>query len=220
MTTSDRDFVPALGRTELTGSYDRVIAVMTRERRWRRQLVELASPAPGDVIVDVGCGTGSLALLLKEACPAARVIGVDPDKDVLAIARAKATAAGVEVEWSQAMGDELVAALPNGGINKIVSSLVLHQCPLSMKQAILAACFTALDRGGQVVIADYGQQRTLLMRMLFRQVQHLDGFENTQPNADGILPSLIAAAGFADVIEVRSVPTPTGSISLYSARKL
>jgi hypothetical protein len=59
----------------------------------------------------------------------------------------------------------------------------------------------------------------LLMRLLFRQVQALDGWERTGPNAKGILPRLIADAGFDRVEEVRVVPTPTGSISLYTGRK-
>lgn len=212
-----RDFVPALGRPELTNSYDRVIAVMTRERRWRTRLLALVAPQAGETIMDVGCGTGTFAILLKEACPAARVMGVDPDEAVLAIARAKAEAAGAQVEWLRAMGDELV--VPAASVDKAVSSLVLHQCPMEMKRAILAAMFTAVRPGGHVFIADYGAQRTLLMRLLFRQVQQLDGFENTQPNADGALPGLMAEAGFESVEEVRSLPTPTGSISLIRARK-
>lgn len=57
------------------------------------------------------------------------------------------------------------------------------------------------------------------MRLLFRQVQQLDGFENTQPNADGVLPALVEDAGFGDIGEVQVLPTPTGSISLLAATK-
>lgn len=215
----NRDFVPALGRSELTNSYDRVIAVMTRERRWRAQLLALVDPRSGETILDVGCGTGTFAVMLKAACPAARVIGVDPDDEVLGLARAKAAAAGAEVDWQRGMGDELSSLVPDGSADKAASSLVLHQCPMAMKRAILAATFAALKPGGRLFIADYGAQRTLLMRLLFRQVQQLDGFENTQPNADGVLPALIEAAGFVDVEEVRALPTPTGSISLLTAAK-
>jgi ubiquinone/menaquinone biosynthesis C-methylase UbiE len=219
MDTHTRDFVPALGRPELTNSYDRVIAVMTRERRWRAQLLALVDPKPGDTILDVGCGTGTFAIMLKTACPTALVVGVDPDETVLGLARDKAAAARAEVEWRSGMGDELSSLLPKGSADKAVSSLVLHQCPMDMKRAILGSIFDALKPGGHLFIADYGEQRTLLMRLLFRQVQQLDGFENTQPNADGVLPGLIEAAGFVDVREVRSIATPTGSISLLTAGK-
>lgn len=217
------DFVPALGHHALTGAYDRVLALTTRERRWRAALLALTAPEPSDRIIDVGCGTGSFALMLKQACPDAQVVGVDPDEAVLKIARAKAARAAHPVEWRQGFGDNLPDVLADvlGGqrATKVVSSLVLHQCPLPVKRKILKAMFDVLAPGGQVLIADYGLQRSRLMRLLFRQVQALDGFEHTQPNADGILPHLMSAAGFKAVEEVQVVPTPTGSISLYRGER-
>jgi hypothetical protein len=109
--TNDRSFTPALGRADLTSDYDRVIAVMTRERRWRSALLKEIALAAGEVIVDVGCGTGTFAVMLAKAQPAARVIAVDPDEAVLEIARAKAQAEDVDVDWRLAMGDELVGCL-------------------------------------------------------------------------------------------------------------
>ncbi len=214
-----REFVPALGRAELTGGYDRVVAVMTRERRWRAELLDRIAPAAGETIIDIGCGTGTFAIMLKKACPDARIVGIDPDPQILEIARAKATAACVEVEWAQHMGDELGMAIADNGADKATSSLVLHQCPMEMKRAILASMFSVLRGGGGLFIADYGHQRSLLMRMLFRQVQQLDGYENTQPNADGVLPVLFEEAGFTQISEVKIVPTPTGSISIFTAQK-
>ncbi|NSX33412.1 hypothetical protein HTK96_08520 [Brevundimonas vesicularis] len=72
---------------------------------------------------------------------------------------------------------------------------------------------------GELHIADYGLQRTPLMRFLFRQVQALDGRENTQPSAEGVLQGLMAEVGFEGVEECKVIPTPSGSISLYRARK-
>lgn len=217
-TSPTRDFVPALGRPELTGLYDRAVALLTRERRWRTDLLRLVAPAPGETILDVGCGTGSFAVMVKRQCPTARVIGVDPDPAVLGIARAKAEKAGVAIEWFQAMGDEL-AETGLEPVDKVTSSLVLHQCPLAMKRAIVAAMHGMLRSGGTLFIADYGEQRGRLMRVLFRHIQRLDGFENTQPNADGVLPDLFSAAGFTRVVEQQVISTPTGSISTYSASK-
>lgn len=213
-----RDFVPALGRPELTGLYDRAVALLTRERRWRASLMRLVAPKPGEIIVDVGCGTGSFAILLKQNCPAAKVIGIDPDPSVLRIARAKADKVGVSIEWCEAMGDE-IAGLGLGLADKTVSSLVLHQCPLPMKRAIVAAMLAALRPGGAMVLADYGAQRSRLMRLLFRQIQQLDGYANTQPNADGVLPAIFAEADFEQIVESAVIVTPTGSISIYSGAK-
>lgn len=103
---------------------------------------------------------------------------------------------------------------------KIVSSLVFHQVPMAEKKAALAAAYKALAGGGEVHIADYGLQRTWLMRTLFRGIiQNLDGQENTEPNARGVLPHLMRVAGFRDVEETLVLPTPSGSISLYRGDK-
>lgn len=215
--SDQKDFVPALGRAELTGDYDRVIAVMTRERRWRTALLHLLDPSDGELIVDIGAGTGSQAIAIKARCPGARVVGVDPDPAVLKLARAKAEAAGVQVEWLESFGDDADRSLGVGVADKVISSLVLHQCDVAVKAAILKGMVRLGRPKAQVVIADYGLQRTLLMRLLFRQVQALDGWERTGFNAKGKLPELMVQAGLVGVAERRVIPTPTGSISLYAA---
>ncbi|GEM72357.1 MULTISPECIES: class I SAM-dependent methyltransferase [Sphingomonas] len=192
--------------------------MLTRERRWRTALLQLAAPSPSETILDVGCGTGSFAIMVKRQCPAARVIGVDPDPSVLKIAHAKAAKTRAAIEWTEAMGDEL-ARTGIEPVDKVVSRLIFHQCPLVIKRAILDAIFDVLRPSGARFVADYGEQRSRTMRALFRQIQRLDGFANTQPNADGVLPRMFAAAGFDRVIERQSISTPTGSISIYSAHK-
>jgi ubiquinone/menaquinone biosynthesis C-methylase UbiE len=215
---SERAFTPAMGRFAPTRLYDSVAALL-RERLWRGLVAMHVAPRPGDVIVDVGCGTGSLALLLQHVEPRARIIGVDPDREVLGTARRKADDAGAEVEWRVGMGDSVVEVVGSETASAVVSSLVLHQCPMAMKRAVLASMFVALRPGGRLVIADYGLQRTRLMRLAFRVVQLADGKQDTQPNADGILPRLISEAGFQDVREAEVVPTISGSISVYTARR-
>jgi ubiquinone/menaquinone biosynthesis C-methylase UbiE len=215
---TDRAFTPALGRVAPVRFYDAVAALL-RERLWRSLVVGHVAPRPDEVVVDVGCGTGSLALRLRHVRPEARIVGVDPDPDVLAVARRKADAAGVALEWRVGMGDALEAVVGAGSAGVVVSSLVLHQCPMAMKRAVLASMHTVLAPGGRLVIADYGWQRTRAMRLAFRVVQLADGAASTQPNADGALPGLITEAGFEDVREVEVVNTVTGSISVYVARR-
>lgn len=219
MTGTDRDFIPALGKSGSLDRYDAAIALMTREKRWRSDLLKLVAPQPGERIVDIGCGTGTFAIALKGAAPESEILAVDPDPAILEIARAKADVAGANIQWFEAMGDELDAIDALQQCDKIVSSLVLHQCPMDVKEAIAAQMFSLLKPGGTLFIADYGEQRSLLMRMLFRQIQLLDGFEFTEPNAKGCVPEILAAAGFEAVEEVKVIPTPTGSISIYGAKR-
>ena len=77
-----------------------------------------------------------------------------------------------------------------------------------------------LQPGGELFIADYAEQPTMLMRTLFRlTVQRLDGRTNTQPNVRGILRRLMEEVGFARIRSVHQVNTATGTISIYRAMK-
>lgn len=216
--TEESQFTPALGRAEWTGFYDLAIAVMTRERRWRRALVQQIAPRANEVILDVGCGTGTMVLALKRSAPNARVIGLDPDEDVLARARDKAARGKLDIAFHKGFARD-AANIGLGEADKVVSSLVFHQTPLEEKRNGLAAMFEVLRPGGELHLADYGLQRTPLMRRLFAIVQKLDGYENTEPNARGVLPELMSACGFGFVTERAVIPTPSGSISLYWAQK-
>lgn len=211
-------FTPAMGRFGAGQLYDAIIA-LTGERHWRGLAAQHLELKPGDVVADVGCGSGSHMLMMHGLQPQARIVGVDPDERMLALARRKAQQAGVQLEFRTGMGHALVAVLPDLRPNKLVSSLVLHQCPMPVKQSILASMHQLLQPGGRLVIADYGEQRGWLMRLVFRVVQIADGFADTQPNADGVLPQLIAQAGFCNVREAEVIRTITGSISVYVADK-
>lgn len=214
----EQSFTPALGYARLTPLYDFAIAALTRERTWRGALVDSMRPSSGDRILDVGCGTGTLAVKLQQAAPEAVVVGIDPDPQVLARARKKAQARSVLVDWKQGFltADFVTALHP---MTKVVSSLVLHQTPVDEKRRILALIRQVLEPGGTLHIADYGMQRTKLMRQLFRRtVQAIDGIEDTAPNADGKLLTYMLEAGFDSAEELKVVPTLTGSISIYRAQ--
>ena len=94
-----KSFTPALGYSRLTPLYDIAIRLLTRERVWRNFLVKQVGPQPTDRIVDIGCGTGSLAIRLKKTEPGAEIIGLDPDADVLARARQKAQDQNIDIRW-------------------------------------------------------------------------------------------------------------------------
>ena len=216
---SPAEFTPALGHPSLTGLYDAAIALMTRETVWRAALVAQLAPRDGEIIVDVGCGTGTLATLIKVAAPGAEVIGIDPDPEVLDRARAKALGRGADVAFLQGFAGQVANLVGRNRADKVVSSLVFHQVPIDGKRAGLVSIHAALRPGGELHIAYYGWQRTASMRLLFRQVQALDGVENTRLNAAGGLPDLIAEAEFEGVEERAVIATATGSISLYRAGK-
>lgn len=76
------DFTPALGRAPST-LYDLAIRLFTREKCWRRIVLRTLAPQPGERILDVGCGTGTLAIAIKSIEPMAKITGIDPDPETL-----------------------------------------------------------------------------------------------------------------------------------------
>jgi ubiquinone/menaquinone biosynthesis C-methylase UbiE len=219
MTASEARYVPAAGRRAFTRVYDPVMALTMRERTFRGRLLEqvLAGlPAAGGRIVDVGCGTGTFAIALTEAAPAAHVTGVDGDPDVLSLAMRKRGAE--RVTWTKGLATSL--PVPDDSADRIVMSLLLHHLAPAAKRQALAEALRVLRPGGRLHIADWGRPQGPLMRVaFFLTVQAVDGLEGTREHAAGRLPQLIADAGFADVARRDRLWTPWGSLELLSGLK-
>lgn len=213
---STENFTPAAGRFVPTSAYDRLLALLTREALWREALLETIAPKPGQRILDVGCGTGSLAILIKQAAPGATVVGLDPDDKARSIAQGKAEAAGVVVEWQSGFARD---AANFGLFDKVVSSLVFHQVPVAEKRAGLAAMLAATKPGGAMIVCDYAAQRSWLMRQAFKIVQSADGRQNTQPNADGFLEAELEVIAGKPITAKEAFDTPTGTISIFLQSK-
>jgi len=213
------EHTPPLGFKVLTPLYDAAIALLTRERLWRTEFVSVIDPKPDDQILDVGSGTGSLAVALLRREPLCTYIGIDPDSDAVERAIRKITKRNLNARFVQGYLEQglfIKSPIPS----KIVSSLVFHQVPLDEKSRILTTMYDLLSPGGICHIADYGRQKTWLSKFLFRiTVQAIDGKVDTQPNADGILPKLLTEAGFTDVEEISRIGTATGVISIYRGVK-
>ena len=214
--TKDR-YVPALGYGFLTSLYDPVVRLTTRERTFKRALIRQANIGDTHRVLDVGSGTGTLTLWIKEAHPDARVTGVDGDAKIIEIAKRKAQRAGAQVEFDQALASAL--PYPDESFDRAVSSLFFHHLSRDQKCATLREIFRVLRVGGELHVADWGKGTNLLMRGLFFSIRALDGFDNTALNAQGALPELFASAGFDRAAKGDEFQTVFGTLALYSARK-
>ena len=210
------DFVPAAPQL---WTYDALSYLLTRARRWRPALLSQLAPTTGDVIADIGCGTGTQLRLVARACPSITLIGIDPDEAIRRRAHAKLAAVRPTVELLAGYAHDSADLLRGRGVTKALSSLMFHQVPLDEKRAGLAAIHETLAPGGSLHVADYGLQRTPKMRKRFRMVQKGDGFDNTEPNALGVLPELMRDVGFDGVEESHVFETVSGSISIYRATR-
>jgi ubiquinone/menaquinone biosynthesis C-methylase UbiE len=144
-------------------------------------------------ILDLGCGTGSTTLMLKQTFPQAEVIGLDLSPYMLVMADYKAKQAGVEIEWIHAKAE--ATDFPNERFDLVTISLLFHETPAIVSGAILRECFRILVPGGSAIVLD-GNQKTL------RQTEWLTNiFEEPYINnyAEESVDAWMGAAGFEAV---------------------
>lgn len=211
-----RRFIPALGLHFLTPLYDPVVALTTRERAFKLAVMSLAAVRGGERVLDVGCGTGTLAIWLKRAVPEASIRGLDADAEILARARHKARRADAQVQFDRGLSTAL--PYPDASCDKVVSSLFFHHLRLEEKRATLRELYRVLRPGGGLFVADWGKPKGFL-RVMFYAVQLLDGFENTRDNVAGRLPRLFEEAGFEHAALRGEIHTVLGTIALYQAAR-
>ena len=215
-TTHTHSYVPALAYDALTPLYDFLIALTMRERAFKQRLVEQAGLRPGMRVIDVGCGTGTLAVMLATAEPRAEIVGLDPDARILGIAREKAHRAGAVIEWVE--GSAVAPPFPPASFDRATSTLMFHHLTTSEKAAAFAALRTLLRPGGELHVADFGKPHTLYTGLAAAAFQWFDGAERTSDNLAGRLPDLLRAAGFGDVTETERWTTAFGTLSFLRAR--
>ena len=213
---TDRSYVPALGFDWLTRLYDPLLALTLREATLKGRLLDQAGIAPDHDVLDVGCGTGTLAILAKTRQPRARVVGLDGDRAVLEIARNKIARAGVEVELREGLAND-APTFPPASFDRILTSLVLHHLTTEQKRMALAAMHRWLRPGGELHVLDFGPQENWFFALLARGVGWLDGETRVRDNWEGRLPDLMRDAGFAAADELGRAFTPFGSVSFYKA---
>ncbi len=157
-----------------------------------------------------------MTIEIAQGLPEAQVIGIDGDQDVLGRASGKAAAAGVELELHEALADRI--PLPDASVGCVVSTLVFHHLPPTVKRDALSEIRRVLVPGGCLLIGDVGRAQDPVMRAAFFLVQLLlDGFGTTTENARGEIPRLIAEAGFNDVHIRCRIRTGGGTLELIEA---
>ena len=146
MNQPSNQFIPALGSDLLTPLYDPLLWLM-REKRFKGDLIEQAKITSGNRVLDVGCGTGTLAIMTKRIHPDAEVVGIDADSKILGIARDKAAKAGIDVTLDQGMADQLPYA--DSSFDRVLSSLFLHHLSTENKRRTCREVFRVLRSGGR-----------------------------------------------------------------------
>lgn len=210
-------YVPALGYDCLTKLYDPLVALTTRERKFKQRLIRQAGIQKGHRVLDLACGTGTLAVWVKLQEPEAYVSGIDGSQKILAMAERKAAKYGVGIRFEQ--GFSTCLPFKNDSFDCVLSSLSFHHLSHEDKVMTIREILRILRPGGEFHVADWGKPQNFLMRASFYLVQFLDGFENTRDNVLGLLPQLFTEGGFCNVQLKEEMKTIFGTMALYSALK-
>jgi ubiquinone/menaquinone biosynthesis C-methylase UbiE len=166
-------------------------------RKLRDHTIDLAQLQPGESVLDVGCGTGALAMETYERVGATgRVYGIDPGPKQIARARFKAERASLPIDFQVGVIEQL--AFPDQSFDVVLSTLVMHHLPDDLKRLGLAEVARVLKPGGRLVIVD------------FKRAQMQQG----QPARLGAgslglqdVPQLLSEAGF-EHLESGEIPFP------------
>jgi SAM-dependent methyltransferase len=210
-------YVPALGLHWLTPCYDTLLRLGGREQAFKRQLLDQADIRAGEAVLDVGCGTGTLALLAKQRVADADVTGLDGDPEMLRRARSKAQHAGLAVRFDEGVSVSLPYAAASQDV--VLSTLFFHHLDAPGRSKTLQEIFRVLKPGGRLHVADWGLQPSLLMRVLSLPDRLLDGINRTADNFAGRLPALVSDAGFVSVAQTGCLTTPFGRLTFFAAGK-
>jgi ubiquinone/menaquinone biosynthesis C-methylase UbiE len=194
------------------------MSVLMSDTGIKKDLVRRARLGGAKEVLDFGCGTGTLAILVKQSHPHAMVFGLDVDKAVLAAARRKAAAGGFRVHLDSYDGDGFPYA--DGSFDRVLSSFVFHHLENGRKKAALREIRRVLRPEGEFYLVDFDRSKNPLLRLVFSAVRLLDGRRQTRANASGLLRPMVVAAGFARVEELVRYRTVIGEVTcLVVARR-
>jgi ubiquinone/menaquinone biosynthesis C-methylase UbiE len=175
--------------------YDAVVAIMTlgRARAIRTKTADVARIAPGEIVLDVGCGTGDLTMVTQARTSAAgRVYGIDAAPAMIAVARRKAAQAGRVIDYRVAAVEAL--PFPDATFDVVVSSLMMHHLPDDLKGRGLTEIRRVLKPNGRLLVVDAKRPAGRLGRVALALLVHHQMRSGVQD-----LPPLMEAAGFTAV---------------------
>jgi ubiquinone/menaquinone biosynthesis C-methylase UbiE len=131
------------------------LATLGRERSFRKRLVQLARLEPGESVLDVGCGTGTLAIAAqRHVGPSGIVHGIDASAEMVSCARAKAKSAGVNARFECAAAQ--APPFADATFDAALCTLMLHHIGSRSRLQLACELHRVIKPGGRALVVDFG----------------------------------------------------------------
>lgn len=206
---AERKYLPAASLDILLPVYDPIMRVFGFTRALR-PLVDQAELLPHHMVLDIGCGTGALDLLINAIHPQVTVTAIDPDPRALARAERKAQRAGAAIRFDRGFADAL--PYPDQAFDRVFSSMMLHHVPRSEKDGVLKEVRRVLKPGGRLELLDFaGGTHSFLAHVLHGRT--------ASEAVSARLLDRMQQAGFASSRRVATRSTPFGALGYYQGRR-
>jgi ubiquinone/menaquinone biosynthesis C-methylase UbiE len=193
-----RTFLPAAGHDLFLPLYDPLISLLGGDRA-RRDLVVQANITSGQHILDIGCGTGTLAVMLKQSHPDVEVVGLDPDPKALRRAKTKARRAGLSLRFDQGFADELPYA--EVSFDRVFSSFMFHHLEGENRERTLSEVARVLKPEGSFHLLDFtGHHEHTSPGFLKRLV---NSHAQLKDNSDAHILESMRRAGFSNAEKLK-----------------
>jgi demethylmenaquinone methyltransferase/2-methoxy-6-polyprenyl-1,4-benzoquinol methylase/phosphoethanolamine N-methyltransferase len=179
-----------------------------RDKTVREKLIELAEPAPGEKVLDVGCGTGTLAVAIKRRADSSEVHGIDASPEMIQVAKKKSAKDGSDIDFRVALIEAI--PFPDATFDLVTSSLMLHHLPDNLKAKGFLEIRRVLKPGGRFMAMDFARHSHSPLGHLRSILGHSRG-----ERMDDKLTPMLKEAGFSDV---GSIPTRHQNFVFIRAR--
>lgn len=178
--------------------YDLAVSVTTlgQARRLRKMTVDNALITSCDNVLDVGCGTGEVALLAKTRAKAGKVYGIDPAPEMIAVARRKAARKRLEIDFRVGVIESLPFA--DASIDVVTSSLMMHHLPEDLKIRGLTEIYRVLRPSGRLLTADFMRPTGSFLNHLFLAFTRHQGLKSGIEDLQRLLKDI----GFSQITQL------------------
>ncbi|MFA5794330.1 MAG: methyltransferase domain-containing protein [Candidatus Brocadiia bacterium] len=214
MKTTKENYLYALGFKWLAPLYDLAVKIIINEEEFRAHIVRAANIKPHHKVVDLGCGTASLAIKIKQEHPQAEVTGLDGDNKILGIARGKIDGLKLDIALQEGMIFRL--PYPDNSFDRVFSTLTLHHLKTEDKVKALQEIWRILAPLGEIHVADFdkaaGKDNVLVG---FLKNLHPHKIADTRRS----LEQMLADTGFTSVRNQGIFKTMVGKIYCLGAIK-